>query len=38
MRILPQSSRETKEQFFDKREWTLHTILVFSKIEAEIEV
>jgi hypothetical protein len=38
MRILPQSSRETKEQFFGKRGWTLHTILVFTKIETEIEV
>ena len=28
MRILLQSARETKEQFFGKREWTLHTILV----------
>ena len=38
MRILPQSARETKEQFFGKRGWTLHTILVFIKNEIEIEV
>jgi len=31
MRVLPQSARETKEAFFGKRGWTLHTILVFIK-------
>jgi len=31
MHILPKSARETKEQFFGKRGWTLHTILVFTK-------
>ncbi|RHZ74794.1 hypothetical protein Glove_219g106 [Diversispora epigaea] len=31
MRILPKSARETKEQFFGKRGWSLHTILVFTK-------
>ena len=31
MRILPKSARETKEQFFGKRGWTLHTILVFTQ-------
>jgi hypothetical protein len=31
MRILPKSARETKEQFFGKRGWTLHTILVYTK-------
>ncbi|PKY13181.1 hypothetical protein RhiirB3_465254 [Rhizophagus irregularis] len=31
MRILPKSARETKEQFFGKRGWTLHTILIFTK-------
>ncbi|CAB4435616.1 unnamed protein product [Rhizophagus irregularis] len=34
MRILPKSARETKEQFFGKRGWTLHTILVFTKRDA----
>jgi hypothetical protein len=34
MRILPKSIRETKEQFFGKRGWTLHTILVFTKSKA----
>lgn len=31
MRVLPQSARETKQDFFGKRGWTLHTILVFTK-------
>ena len=31
MRILPKSACETKEEFFGKRGWTLHTILVFTK-------
>jgi hypothetical protein len=28
MRVLPQSARETKQDFFGKRGWTLHTILI----------
>ena len=31
MRILPKSSWETKAEFFGKRGWTLHTILIFTK-------
>jgi hypothetical protein len=31
MRILPQSARETKQDFFGKRGWTLHTILIFTR-------
>jgi hypothetical protein len=34
MRILPKSARKTKEQFFGRRGWTLHTILVFTKCNA----
>ena len=30
MRILLRSARETKEEFFGKRGWTLHTILVLT--------
>jgi len=33
MRILPKSARETKEKFFGKHGWTLHTILVYTKID-----
>jgi len=31
MRILPQSSRETKKEFFGKQGWTLHSVLVYTK-------
>lgn len=31
MRILLQSSRETKAAFFGKRGWTLHSVLVYTK-------
>ncbi|GES84180.1 hypothetical protein GLOIN_2v1880126 [Rhizophagus clarus] len=33
MRILPQTSRETKSEFFGKRGWTLHSVLVYQKIK-----
>ena len=38
MRILPKSAHETKEQFFGKRGWTLHTILIFTKKENEMKL
>jgi hypothetical protein len=38
MRILPKSARETKEQFFGKRGWTLHTILIFTKKDDEMKL
>jgi hypothetical protein len=31
MRILPQSARETKGDFFGKRGWSLHSVLVYTK-------
>ncbi|POG58390.1 hypothetical protein GLOIN_2v1790442 [Rhizophagus irregularis DAOM 181602=DAOM 197198] len=31
MKILPQSSRETKTEFFGKRGWSLHSVLVYTK-------
>ena len=31
MRILPQTARETKSEFFGKRRWTLHSVLVYRK-------
>jgi hypothetical protein len=31
MRILPKCVREMKENFFGKRGWTLHIILVFTR-------
>lgn len=33
MRILSQTSRETKSEFFGKRGWTLHSVLVYQKIK-----
>lgn len=33
MRILPKHSRETKQDFFGKRGWALHTVLVFTRSE-----
>lgn len=38
MKILPKSAREKKEQFFGKRGWTLHTIIVFTKKNTVVEV
>ncbi|GBC25905.2 hypothetical protein GLOIN_2v1767205 [Rhizophagus irregularis DAOM 181602=DAOM 197198] len=40
MRILPRFARETKAEFFGKRGWTLHTILMFRKKEncEELEI
>jgi hypothetical protein len=39
MRVLPKSARETKQDFFGKRGWTLHTILIFTKkCENELDV
>ncbi|CAB5195610.1 unnamed protein product, partial [Rhizophagus irregularis] len=38
MRILLKSARETKEQFFGKRGWTLHTILIFTKKDDEMKL
>ena len=35
MRILPQSSRETKTAFFGKRGWTLHSVLVYTKNDGD---
>ena len=38
MRILPKMARETKSEFFGKRRWTLHTTLVFQKINSKIDI
>jgi len=38
MRILPKTSRETKSEFFGKRGWTLHTTLVFQKINKDLDI
>ena len=31
MKILLKSARETKAEFFEKKGWTLHTILMYTK-------
>ena len=31
MKILPTSARETKRDFFGKRDWSLHSVLVYTK-------
>ncbi len=36
IRILPQSSRETKAAFFGKRGWSLHSVLVYKKNDDNI--
>ncbi|RHZ55862.1 hypothetical protein Glove_410g28 [Diversispora epigaea] len=38
MKILPKSAREKKQEFFGKRGWSLHTILVLTKKTNNIEV
>ncbi|RHZ82683.1 hypothetical protein Glove_105g11 [Diversispora epigaea] len=35
MRILPKSARKTKSEFFDKKGWTLHSILIYTKQESD---
>ena len=37
MRILPATFWETKSKFFGKREWTLHTTLIFQKDKNDYE-
>ena len=31
MKILPRKARETKNEFFGKRGWSLHSVLVYTK-------
>jgi len=38
MKILPKSARETKEQFFGKKGWTLHSVLVYTRKEDSLEL
>ena len=38
MRILPKTARETKQEFFGKKGWTLHTVLMYTKPENESEL
>ncbi|UZO10465.1 uncharacterized protein OCT59_002047 [Rhizophagus irregularis] len=38
MKVLPKSARETKEQFFGKKGWTLHSVLVYTRKEDSFEL
>ncbi|GBC08312.1 hypothetical protein RclHR1_08010002 [Rhizophagus clarus] len=38
MKVLPKSARETKEQFFGKKGWTLHSVLVYTRKENSFEL
>ena len=38
MKILPKSARETKEQFFGKKGWTLHSVLVYTRKAGSFEL
>jgi hypothetical protein len=38
MKILPKSARETKEQFFGKKGWTLHSVLVYTRKKDSFEL
>ena len=38
MRILPKTARETKQEYFGKRGWTLHTILMYTKQQGQINL
>ena len=33
MRINPKKARETKDEWFSKREWTLHSILLYTRCQ-----
>ena len=35
MRILPKTARETKQEFFGKKGWILHTVLMYTKTKNE---
>jgi hypothetical protein len=38
MKILPKTSRETKQEFFGKKGWTLHTVLLYTKSNGSPEI
>ncbi len=38
MKILPQSARETKQEFYGKKGWTLHSILVYTKSDKNSQI
>ncbi|GBC08313.1 hypothetical protein RclHR1_08010003 [Rhizophagus clarus] len=38
MKVLPKSARETKEQFFGKKGWTLHSVLIAYSINRHVKL
>ena len=38
MKILPKIARETKQEFFGKKGWALHTVLLYTKESSEINI
>ena len=38
MKILPKTSRETKQEFFGKKGWALHTVLLYTKSKESFEI
>jgi len=38
MKILPKTARETKQEFFGKKGWALHTILLYTKPKESAEI
>ena len=38
MKILPKSARELKSNFYGKSGWTLHSMLVYTKFDNDLEI
>jgi hypothetical protein len=38
MKILPKTARETKQEFFGKKGWSLHTVLLYTKSKESSEI
>jgi len=38
MKILPKTAHETKQEFFGKKGWALHTVLLYTKESSKINI
>ena len=38
MKILPKTARKTKQKFFKKKGWALHTVLLYTKESSKINI
>lgn len=38
MKVLPKTARETKQEFFGKKGWALHTVLLYTKPKDSVEI